>query len=115
MAKKAAKKATKRAKKVSRVRAMLNRIDAFLVRRDDDSEDLWSILTALRGPDNEGYNEKNDRTIPIRRAAFPKCRAEGLSAADFGISGQTYIGGPTNSVHFCDHAHKAARALKLIK
>lgn len=51
---------------------MLDQIDEFLARGDAESARLWSILTALRGPDSEDEDIKLNTTAVIRAAACPK-------------------------------------------
>lgn len=62
-------------------RQMLNTIDEFLLRCDVSSGELWDVLTALRGPDDNKWTNYEDgtydstkdvTTLPIRIAAFPK-------------------------------------------
>lgn len=51
---------------------MLQEIDKFLAQNNDQSQLLWDILCAFRGPDSESVGSKKD-TIDIRRRALPKC------------------------------------------
>jgi hypothetical protein len=132
-----AKKATKRpvTKRVSRVpttlRAMLDLIDRFLAwgdcykdaQRFKAAEQLWLVLTALRGPDSGDTILKGQTTTRIRSKAFPRCAARYDSAAHQRAS--FYRGEPTEIVvqdvangghfesHFHSHAKSAARALGL--
>lgn len=57
------------------LRAVLNVIDEALAQQNDVSKQLWNVLTALRGPDNNDFSFgglKKTGTVPIRRAAFPR-------------------------------------------
>ena len=56
-----------------KTRAILDTIDAFLSNEEaTETLELWSILTALRGPDVIGEAAlKTDYTLPIRTIAFP--------------------------------------------
>jgi len=53
------------------VRKALNQIENVLLKNNADSQDLWNILSALRGPDTEEQGLKS-YTIEVRRHAFPK-------------------------------------------
>lgn len=55
-----------------RVRAALTAVEDVLAGLDSDAGDLWAILTALRGPDEERTTNKYFATVPVRRAAFPR-------------------------------------------
>lgn len=48
----------------------LQAIKEVLERNDRESEKLWWILTALRGPDSENYDDKKATTSIIRTKAF---------------------------------------------
>lgn len=53
-------------------RKMLNEIDRFLSRNDPESMELWTVLTALRGPDDYKKDHlKHTGTVHVRIAAFP--------------------------------------------
>lgn len=55
------------------VREVLDRIDKVLAKGDQSAQDLWDILTALRGPDHREDMLFNKRpTVYVRGAAFPK-------------------------------------------
>ena len=105
------------------VRGMLDLIDKFLARCDGESGNLWDVLSALRGPDDDDEITKKKTTIPIRAAAFPKLK----KALD---SSSRWISGPSNRCpgmgmngvspydstgrgHFYTHANGAARVLGL--
>ena len=118
-------------------RKILDQIDEFLLRRDKASRELAAVLSALRGPDNRDEDDYTDvtksyTTIPIRRAAFPKCaarqdalnnfvveigdgnrimnmqRAAGHKDASFKLLSHTH-----EDTHFNIHAWMAAKALGL--
>lgn len=65
---------------LDQVKWILNEIDEFLSTVDDGhwaNETLWSILSALRGPDDavdssHSFNLKQVTTAHIRKIAFPK-------------------------------------------
>src|SRR5271157_2329666 len=61
-----------------RLRRALNTISEMLSDRSY-SEELWSILVALRGPDSRNRKVKFATTTVIRDAAFPKRPCENLS------------------------------------
>ena len=101
------------------VRQMLDCIDTYLAFKDDKSRDLWSVLSALRGPDSGDFRLKNGTTIPIRRAAFPKTTKSsvfGSVGASFGNPRRHYafMRNLVGSVHFKSHANKAAKVLSLV-
>lgn len=58
------------------VRTALDYLDEIFCRGGQDAQDLWDIMTALRGPDNSYSDQcrlnKRSVTIPIRRASFPR-------------------------------------------
>lgn len=57
------------------VREMLDKIDVFLSTAPiDEAQQLWDVLTALRGPDDDDPELKSRTTTHIRAAAFPKAR-----------------------------------------
>lgn len=107
-------------------RKILDQIDEFLLRSNDESAELWHILTALRGPDDpERDAEKSTTTAVIRSAAFPRCGE--LPCMMFGSN--TYVAAcfappdvafisPSESwskdYHFNYHVRAAAKALDLI-
>jgi hypothetical protein len=57
--------------KPKNLRQALNQISGMLSDRRY-SEDLWAILTGLRGPDSRNRKLKYATTAVIRDAAFPK-------------------------------------------
>lgn len=109
--------------KKTELRKALDAIDRVLVRNDDTAAQLWDVLSALRGPDNESYIFKHDHIVPIRRAAFPQT-AESVSEtggytnrADF--SEATFVQPATPDFmgtdgHIISHAKRAAWALGLM-
>lgn len=61
--------------------AALDALDLALSEMDQQSaDDLWAVLTALRGPDNNSLRLKDITTAFIRRAALPKSSASILRA-----------------------------------
>ena len=56
------------------LRTVLDVIDEYLANHQSKSasQTLWSILTALRGPDSGSILEKDATTSVLRAAAFPK-------------------------------------------
>lgn len=71
-----------------KVRAALDGVEDVLLGFDRDAQDLWAILTALRGPDEDPTRlVKEAQTVPVRRAAFPRLAQTGRAngrLADFG-------------------------------
>ena len=113
------------------VRGELNRIDKLLCKGDKDAHNLWLILTALRGPDNENL-DKVQTTAVVRAAAFPQatCLAQNLmmmnqfgwlSLSPDGVSSalfnkQTFVVKPQDTRrdnHFYSHLEEAAIRLDL--
>jgi hypothetical protein len=74
---------------------ILNEIDTFLSEWGSPSRELWSVLTALRGPDADNEALKNETTARLRAAAFPICARKALADHD----------------HTFAHGAKYARAL----
>lgn len=102
-----------------RVREVLSQIEDVLIKRDQDAQDLMSILTALRGPDDEGRRtEDKDRfTIPIRRNAFPRMVTADLAYGKryFSTNGTGILPNAESHYmddHFTTHAKMAVEALK---
>lgn len=103
------------------VRKVLDQVEDVLLGKQGKAAavDLWSILTALRGPD-DGYGDvKSTQTVPIRAAAFPRIlRAAGeefffggFQIKSYGESGKLpdpYAMIPT---HFTIHIRWAVDAL----
>lgn len=133
-------KRVKKAKKATRpiqltevpttLKQMLSVLDQFLLRANRPAADLWNVLTALRGPDTLEEHLKEAYTIPIRHAAFPRCRRSTSIAVSGKWPGRHYPGGlhagqtqkafslavvPSKIYHFGKHALSAAQALKLVK
>lgn len=109
------------------VRAALDYLDGILSKGGQDAQDLWDVLSALRGPDDGGADAKVSVTIPIRRNAFPRTRHAvnhtldltcGVHRrADFGYhSDHSEYCGSVNAdgAHFSKHGYHAAVALGLI-
>ena len=107
-------------------RGMLDLIDKFLARCDEESGKLWDVLSALRGPDDKDEALKKHSTMLIRQAAFPKLQKavemESSSMWQCGPSGRTpgmdgFLPYKTTGCqgHFRVHANGAARVLGLLK
>lgn len=99
------------------VRDVLRKIEDVLLKSDgDDADDLWSVMTALRGPDNGNFDLKERYTIPIRRLAFPRLarRREQKTGAVFEGTSQLHIVnfGRTRRSHYLYHIYKAQQVLK---
>jgi hypothetical protein len=62
---------------LKKVREALDAIEDVLLVEDTAAQDLWAILSALRGPDDKQFREtKRQTTVPIRRNAFPRLAAQ---------------------------------------
>jgi hypothetical protein len=97
---------------------MLKLIDRFLEHRDAESDRLWWVLTALRGPDSDNWNEKMQTTAHVRAKAFPRT-AKGSKLVNWGPGGavffhdQPFNTDELSSVHFRAHITRAALVLGL--
>jgi len=59
------------------VREILDILDEFLAQGTPESQRLWDVITALRGPENDPVGELKSKSVAhIRRAAFPKTAAK---------------------------------------
>lgn len=103
---------------------VLEIIDVFLNKNNDESKTLWAVLTALRGPDNNEQGLLKDTTTAvIRTKAFPKTAIRYLNgeSTTFGAifapkKRKFHPSLKINSFdHFLAHAKAAAKALNLIK
>lgn len=107
-------------------RKMLDAIDKFLALpahvKSGASLELWDVLAALRGPDSQDGISKSGATVPVRRAAFPRCAARGpngggvgenATGACFHGSSQVDVGVVAflESTHFMTHARCAFQVL----
>jgi hypothetical protein len=60
---------------ISTAKGILSLIDNFLSSPDidiEESQKLWDVLVALRGPDKGGEDKKYATTSIVRKTAFPK-------------------------------------------
>lgn len=101
-------------------RTLLKHLDEFFATADTEStREVWDVLTALRGPDNEDSRLKYDTTARIRSKAFPRLAMrnefEDVARAIFSTNldrpekpkGIPYSTHP----HFLSHVSMAARVL----
>lgn len=110
------------------VRAMLNEIDAFLVKysKHKAAKELWNVLSALRGPDvKEDQGAKDGATNVIRTSAFPRTaknerrprRRTSIPASFAPDKSEVVTLPPKRGVygdgHFRSHIRAAAKALGL--
>lgn len=99
-------------------RRVLAEIDVVLSRQNHQSQALWDILTALRGPDAEDWGGK-DGTVKIRSTVFPetvrKCGSN-YSYANGALMRSTGYDEfpPSQSPHFDGHIDAAYVALKVL-
>lgn len=113
------------------VRDILNKIDDTLSKNDQSSNQLWDVLTSLRGPDNEDSYLKAATTLLVRSAAFPKTASVAFVNDTDGIAGvHGALYGTDNDyntrlrrasqqcvsehLHFYHHVHTAFIALSLL-
>lgn len=101
---------------------LLNQLDEFLAEGTRASADLWSVLTALRGPDNGGWTTKAETTGNVRKTALPKTAQAVMSGeitigADFTTiksfvdEDKLSLHAETDMRHFAHHIRAAVRAL----
>lgn len=94
------------------IREALDVIDTFIITEPHGNE-LWNILSGLRGPDHEDDELKGRTTDVIRATALPKSRGRVAGAyAGVGIPFDS-TGLTKNKPHFCIHVQWAARGLGL--
>ena len=92
---------------------LLRTIDTALAKGDQTSDELWKVLTALRGPDTSSSSVKERTTVHIRIAAFPRTAMANDTPASFDTDQPFTLGrGPR---HFQNHIHSAADVLGLIR
>ena len=109
---------------------VLDLIDRTLAGKDQESaRELWDVLTAMRGPDDDNNTAKMVYTVPIRSAAFPKTAArylknEGRVAGSRAIMAvdaadpaayKSWHRGVVTQGHYREHIEKAREVLGLNK
>ena len=97
------------------VRQMLDLLDDYLEPKDRKAKDLWAVLSALRGPDNQSLVFlKKQTTEVIRSRAFPKTALNRYRSvgASFAKSGAEFANTQVLS-HFGRHIDKAAQVLRI--
>lgn len=104
------------------LRAVLDVLDNILVQGDVDAKELWTVLSALRGPDiKQDYLMKHSTTSVIRAVAFPKASVEATDLGGPVYASMTndseeaalYRSGQEYGGHFMFHAMSAFSALGL--
>lgn len=107
-----------------KVRDILDQMDDILCVGNEESAALWSILTALRGPDIFSVAHiKGYTTMPIRTASFPKTSIADGAQAVIGAAFTHLLGNEELEVnlkkipydtgwgHFRNHIERAVDAL----
>jgi hypothetical protein len=103
-----------------RVRGILDELEKFAVYADrDEVWDLWSILTALRGPDSGNDLLKEATTERIRRMTVPKLATRARANVAYeGASVEAHVEAARRAVapnhvypHFQWHVHGALDAI----
>lgn len=93
---------------------MLRMVDVFLSRGDMQASRLQSVLAALRGPDRK-EDDKASTTVPVRRAALPKC-AKKADASIGHTTNMNFEAKPFDAAmvggHFGSHIQSAVEALR---
>lgn len=98
-------------------REILAAIDHWALQNyNKEPENLWYILTALRGPDSDDYEEKQKYTCPIRTAVLPqlarKASADTLSSVSYVQLGELvrkHYG--DENFHYRNHIRMAAKTI----
>lgn len=110
-------------KKKLSLRQMLDQLDRWLL--TEHGCDLAKVLSALRGPDSDNDQLKEDTTAVIRGRAFPRlmrAKDRDYRSNDYHSARHTWIMQPGKTVvlsqrvantHFGNHIVSAARALGL--
>ena len=106
------------------VRKMLDLIDEFALRNDQNSADLMALLTCLRSNDTDVYDEfKHQTVMSLRAIMFPRCYAHfkySYSAVKVGAERFLGMDNPisldpetmTGNEHFDNHFRIAVSAIK---
>lgn len=106
-----------------KTRQVLNYIDRVLVGKDQQTaKEVWDVLAgAVRGPDDGNSDYKVERTIPLRRHAFPRTarkadkRGNGKIAGGWPVfTGLNQLPKITGSCynHYLIHTDKAIEVLR---
>lgn len=101
----------------------LDELGKMLVADTENARDLWDVMTALRGPDNEDDDIKRATTEVIRWHLLGKdpnmshfsgsyCGQD--SEADMRLRLHLTQACPEEGLHFLNHATKAFEALGLV-
>ena len=105
----------------TKLRETLNTIDRALS-DPEISEDLWDILSGLRGPDTAQFSLKLATTSVLRYHAFPRTfkQMEGMYTGAVAVMDdegslqfRRSMANAADGYHFRHHAYKAFRALGL--
>lgn len=96
-------------------RAFLRSLDDFLYTADEaTAEEVWAVLTALRG-DDTGLESKSTSTGVIRQKALPrfgkKFQKDGIIHKVPAFFGGKVIRFTHTAIHFKDHTRLAAKVL----
>ena len=93
----------------TRALRILNIIDAWCAKAHAaEVQDLWNILTALRGPDSGNIDLKWRSTARIRAQVLP----QGASRTGYGINPDGLTPQADDSEHFGIHIQFAVEALE---
>lgn len=115
--KKVVEKATEPKPRAKTMLQVMKLIDTEAVRMTrNEQRKLWYVLTALRGPDNNG--DKWNTTAVIRAKALPQWSKHpnflGTHNRYGSFVAPAIDTNPSANNHFARHAMKAAEALKLV-
>lgn len=99
---------------ITTVSEVLDIIDTFLAEMDHvQSKQLWNILTALRGPDDDNTDTKLKTTSPIRTAALPKTALNSNKCGAIFRAVDELVE-PMGGSHFSRHIQYAKKSLAAI-
>jgi len=98
-------------------REILAAIDEWAISNcEGEPQHLWNILSALRGPDNESFEDKRTKTAPIRSVVLPNLADKASARVDY-VNQNTYktLGELSKlhdtQFHFNNHIRYAAQSI----
>lgn len=113
------------------VAKVLTDIDDLLAQGDVEARQLWALLSALRGPDEENKYSKTDTTARIRAAMFPLTWSRSVAEDDrwtyphgaqyerpydpFVLDDTLEVAVRENGDHFLSHVKQACDILRSAK
>ncbi len=103
-----------------KTRRVLDYLDKVLAKRDQTAREVALVVSALRGPDNQGDDKLKMRTTAhIRTAAFPKTAAANADAPYIWVfaeaGGRIALTDIQLADHFRSHVGYAAQILRILE